>query len=79
VFINTVVDDLVHHMVQAIDPGAANIHGGSFLNRFQSLQDTDLIGIIPGIRVLAVYRAGRFWARCFRGFHTFSGFVRVEE
>jgi hypothetical protein len=66
-------------MVQPIDPGTANIHGGSFLNRFQSFQDTDLIGIVPGIRVLAIYWAGRFWASCFWGFHTFSGFVRVEE
>ena len=74
VFIHTIINNLIHHMMQTIDPRAADIHGRSFLNRFQSFKDTDLIGIVPSIRMLAVCRGGRFLARVFWGFHTILGF-----
>ena len=47
VFIDAVIHDLIHEMVQAINAGTADVHGRSFPNGFKALKHADLVRTVP--------------------------------
>jgi hypothetical protein len=49
--VHRVVDDLVHKVVQAARPGRADVHAGSFADRFEPLQNGDVGGAVGGVGV----------------------------
>jgi len=44
--VDTVVDDLVHQMVQPPRRGVADVHGGSLADRLETLENLDLRGVV---------------------------------
>ncbi len=44
--VDRVVDDLVDQVVQTARPGRADVHAGTLANRFQALEDGDVLGAI---------------------------------
>ena len=49
VFIDTVVHDLVHEMMEPVRARTADVHGGSFPNGLQAFEYTDLLRTIPAL------------------------------
>ena len=46
-FVDRVVDDLVHQMVEAARPGGADVHAGTFADRVEALEDGDVLLVVP--------------------------------
>ena len=46
--VDGVVDDLVDEVVQAHHPGRADVHARALANRFQALEDGDVLGVVAG-------------------------------
>ncbi len=40
-FVDAVVDQFVNQVMQAVLPGAADVHGGTFPDRFEAFQNLD--------------------------------------
>jgi hypothetical protein len=51
--VDGVVDDLVDEMVEAPRAGRADVHAGPLANRFQALEDGDVLGAVGGGRSAA--------------------------
>src|SRR5215216_6769382 len=55
--VDRVVDDLVDEMVEPPLPGRADVHAGALANRFEALEDGDVLGVVGplaacGVRLL---------------------------
>jgi hypothetical protein len=44
--VDGVVDDLVDEVVKPSRPGGADVHAGAFANRFEALEDGDVLGAV---------------------------------
>jgi hypothetical protein len=49
-FVDRVVDDLVQKMVQPLDGGRSDVHGGPLPDSLQSLEHFDFVGAITLLR-----------------------------
>ena len=46
--VDRVVDDLVDQVVQTTGTRRADVHAGAFTNRFEPLEDGDVLGVVCG-------------------------------
>ncbi len=53
--VDRVVDDLVDQVVQTARAGRADVHAGAFANRFEALEDGDVLGAVGARRALAFF------------------------